>query len=165
MDWRGNAVLDHFFARRDLTTERGDLDDLLAEPDVCQSKTTADDPAVAEELFDLIRMRRRADVEVFRPAAQQQIADAAADQIRQARLTPQRADAADLVAARAYLERFRMSVASDDLTNARDRLARLDPQRLAPRERAEYIIGLGEALYLDGAYGAAANVFDSILNS
>jgi len=91
--------------------------------------------------------------------------EAAINAAEQARLTPQRADAADLVAARAYLERFRMSVASDDLTNARDRLARLDPQRLAPRERAEYIIGLGEALYLDGAYGAAANVFDSILNS
>ena len=82
MDRRGDTVLDHFFARRDLTTERGDLDDLLAEPDVCQSETAADDPAVAEELFDLIGMRRRADVEIFRPAAQQQIADAAADQIR-----------------------------------------------------------------------------------
>src|SRR5437870_4531463 len=91
--------------------------------------------------------------------------EAAINAAEQARLIPQRADAADLVAARAYLERFRLSVASDDLTNARDRLARLDPQRLAPRERAEYIIGLGEALYLDGAYGAAANIFDSILNS
>src|SRR2546430_13780720 len=59
--------------------------------------------------------------------------EAAINAAEQARLTPQRADAADLVAARAYLERFRMSVASDDLTNARDRLARLDPQRLPPR--------------------------------
>src|SRR5437879_3418745 len=82
MDWRGNAVLDHFFARRDLTTERGDFDDLLAEPDVCQSETAADDPAVAEELFDLIGMRRRADVEIVRSAAQQRRAAAAADQIR-----------------------------------------------------------------------------------
>ena len=32
----------------------------------------------------------------------------------QARLTPARADAADLVAARAYLERFRVSEASDE---------------------------------------------------
>ena len=91
--------------------------------------------------------------------------EAAVNAAEQARLTPQRADAADLVAARAYLERFRASAASDDLTNARDRLRRIDPQRLAPRERAEYIMGLAEALYLDGAYGAAANMFDSILNS
>jgi hypothetical protein len=51
------------------------------------------------------------------------------------------------------------------LTNARDRLRRLDPDRFIPRERAEYIIGLGEALYFDGAYGAAANVFDTVLHS
>lgn len=80
-----------------------------------------------------------------------------------ARLTPARADAADLVAARAYLERFRESVASDDLANARLRLGRLDPIRFEPRERVEYVVGLGEALYFDGAYGAAADTFDSVL--
>ena len=83
----------------------------------------------------------------------------------QARLIPARADAADLVAARAYLERFRESAASDDLTNARDRLRRLDPQKLGPRERAEYVVGLGETLFFEGAFGAAATVFDSALNS
>src|SRR5262245_58713047 len=80
-----------------------------------------------------------------------------------ARRNPARADAADLVAARAYLERYRESAASDDLTNARDRLRRLDPQRLMPRERTEYIVGLGETLYFDQSYGAAAAVFDSVL--
>ena len=90
---------------------------------------------------------------------------AAVSVAEQARLVPARADSADLVAARAYLERFRDSGASDDLTNARDRLRRLDPDRFIPRERAEYIIGLGEALYFDGAYGAAANVFDTVLHS
>ena len=91
--------------------------------------------------------------------------EAAVSAAEQARLMPARADAADLVAARAYLERFRDSAASDDLTNARDRLRRIDPQRFAPRERAEYIVGLGEALFFDGAYGAAAAVFDSVLRS
>ena len=46
-------------------------------------------------------------------------------------LSPARADAADLVAARAYLERFRASDAAGDLTNARERLRRIDPQRFA----------------------------------
>lgn len=81
----------------------------------------------------------------------------------QARLTPAFADLADLVAARAYLERFRDTAESDDLTNARDRLRRLDPQRFPPRERVEYIVGLGEALFFDGSFGAAAAVFDSVL--
>jgi hypothetical protein len=90
---------------------------------------------------------------------------AAVSAAEQARLLPARADSADLIAARAYLERFRDSGASDDLTNARDRLRRLNPDRFIPRERAEYIIGLGEALYFDGAYGAAANVFDTVLHS
>jgi hypothetical protein len=91
--------------------------------------------------------------------------EAAVNAAELARLTPGRVDSADLVAARAYLERFRVSAASDDLTNARDRLRRLDPQRLAARERTEYIVGLGEALYLDEAYGSASAVFDSVLQS
>jgi len=93
----------------------------------------------------------------------QRLFEAAVSAAEQARLTPARADAADLVAARAYLERFRDSAATDDLANARDRLKRLDPQRFAPRERGEYIVGLGEMLYFDGAFGAAAAVFESAL--
>jgi hypothetical protein len=91
--------------------------------------------------------------------------EAAITAAEQARLTPERADAADLVVARAYLERFRASAVPDDLVNARDRLRRIDPQRFPARERAEYVVGLGEALFFDGAYGAAANVFDPVLQS
>jgi hypothetical protein len=91
--------------------------------------------------------------------------EAAVSAAEQARLTPSRADAADLVAARAYLERFRTSAAPDDLINARDRLRRIDPRRFPARERVEYVVGLGETLFLDGAYGAAANVFEPVLQS
>jgi hypothetical protein len=89
--------------------------------------------------------------------------DAAITAADQARLTPARADSADLIAARAYLERFRESEAEDDLSCARDRLRRVDPQRFGPHERVEFIVGLGEALYFDGSYGAAASVFDSVI--
>src|SRR5437868_488196 len=91
--------------------------------------------------------------------------EAAVTAAEQARVVPARADAADLVAARAYLERFRASSASDDLTNARDRLRRIDPQRFAARERSEYVVGLGQTLFFDGAFGAAATIFDTVLQS
>ena len=53
----------------DLPPERGDLDDLRAELDVRQAEAAADDPAVPEQLLDLVRMRGGADVEVLRPAS------------------------------------------------------------------------------------------------
>jgi hypothetical protein len=79
------------------------------------------------------------------------------------RLVAARADSADLVAARAYLERFRQSSRPDDLANARDRLRRIDPERLLVGERAELVVGLGEALFFEESVGAAAAMFDSIL--
>ena len=89
--------------------------------------------------------------------------DAAITASDQARTVPARADSSDLIAARAYLERFRESEAPADLTNARERLRRLDPQRLGARERVEFLVGVGEALYFDGSYGAAADLFNSLL--
>src|SRR5262249_52313610 len=83
----------------------------------------------------------------------------------QARLLPARADSADLIAARAFLERFRQSEDPTDLTSTRERLRRLDPQRLGQRERVEFLVGLGETLFFEAHYGAAAEVFDSVLAS
>lgn len=91
--------------------------------------------------------------------------EAAINAAEQARLTPARADAADLVAARAYLERFRASAAAGDLVNARERLRRIDPQRFPARERAEYVVGLGEALFFEDQFGAAADVLEPIVES
>jgi len=85
---------------------------------------------------------------------------AAADQ---ARANPARADSADLIAARAHLEQFRESNLAIDLGSARERIRRINPQRFLPRERLEFIVGLGETLFLEGSYGAAAEVFDSVL--
>jgi hypothetical protein len=79
------------------------------------------------------------------------------------RLQPARADSADLIAARAYLERYRASAAGDDLTSARERLRRINPARLDVSERVEMVVGLGEALFFDGSPGAAAGVFGSVL--
>jgi len=112
-------------------------------------------PAVAADKVDaLARARTLYNQRQFEAAV------TAADE---ARSLPGRADSADLIAARAYLERFRDSAAADDLGNARERLRRLNPQRLPSRERVELIVGLGETLFFEGSYGAAADIFDSVL--
>jgi hypothetical protein len=91
--------------------------------------------------------------------------DAAVIAAESARKVPAVADRADLIAARAYLERFRDTAAPADLTNAHERLSRIDPQRFDAFERIEFIVGLGEALYFDESYGAAADVFATVLDN
>lgn len=91
--------------------------------------------------------------------------EAAVAAAEEGRLHLERADSADLIAARAYLERYRESAAAGDLSNARERLRRIDTARLTARERTELIIGLGQGLYFDDAPGAAAGVFESVLSS
>src|SRR5689334_16170757 len=61
----------------------------------------------------------------------------AADEVRK---LPQLADSADLIAARAYLERFRESSSPEDLAHARERLRAINPEKFSPRERIEYIV-------------------------
>ncbi|MGE3959570.1 MAG: hypothetical protein AB7H96_22840 [Vicinamibacterales bacterium] len=110
----------------------------------------------ADEKNSLARARQLYNMRDFDAAI------AAADDLRRA---PERADSADLIAARALLERHRAGASPDDLAQARERLRRLAPDRLNERERVEFVVGLGEALYFDGAAGAAAAVFDSVLRS
>jgi hypothetical protein len=65
-----------------VATERGNLDDLLSELHVHETEAAADHPAVPEEALDLVGMRRGSDVEVFRAAAQKQIAHTSTDEVR-----------------------------------------------------------------------------------
>src|SRR5690349_11044895 len=64
-----------------LATEGGHFDRLGTKPDMSQPEAAADDPAVLEQTLDLIRVRVGADIEVLRAAAEQQVADAAADEV------------------------------------------------------------------------------------
>lgn len=91
--------------------------------------------------------------------------DTAIAAAEEARVGPDQSDGADLIAARAFLEKFRASAAPDDLTSARDRLRRIRPERFTARERLEFIVGLGETLYFDASPAAAAAIFDSVLAS
>jgi hypothetical protein len=71
------------------------------------------------------------------------------------------ADAANLVLGRCYLERFRQSADRADLVAAREALREVRATLLGAREQAEYLVGLGELLYLNESYGAAAEIFVS----
>lgn len=71
------------------------------------------------------------------------------------------ASAANLVLGRSYLERYRRSADYADLVAAREALRDVRPEGLAEREQAEYLVGLGESLYLVDSYGPAAEIFVS----
>jgi hypothetical protein len=84
----------------------------------------------------------------------------AASDVRQ---DPATADEATLIIARANLERYRQSHDAAQLTAARESLKGIDTTKLALRSQAEFIVGLGEWLFLDDRYGAAAELFDAAL--
>jgi len=81
---------------------------------------------------------------------------------REAAAIPARSDAAKVVLGRIQLERFRQSSNAADLNAARETLRSVDPSGLDAAERVELTIGLAEALYLAGQFGAAAELFDSV---
>jgi hypothetical protein len=89
--------------------------------------------------------------------------DAAVAAAEEGRRLPDKADSADLIAARAFLEKFRQSGITGDLESGRERLRRINASRLNFAERTEFTVGLGVTLYFDGDAGAAAELFDSVL--
>jgi hypothetical protein len=70
-----------------------------------------------------------------------------------------------LVLGRSRLERFRQTSDEVDLVQGRDDLRRIDASRLDERDRLELLVGLGQALYLENEFRAAAEVFTSALDS
>lgn len=89
--------------------------------------------------------------------------DAAISAADEARRRPELADAAALVSARAHLERYRGASDAADLATARASLVAIDSSRLQPRDRLDLLIGLGELLYFEGHFGAAAEMFGAAL--
>jgi tetratricopeptide (TPR) repeat protein len=78
-----------------------------------------------------------------------------------ARKSPDTADAAAVVLARAHLERYRQLADPADLGAARTALAGANAEKLGTPDRAEYLIGLGGSLFLEDDFGAAAEIFES----
>lgn len=88
---------------------------------------------------------------------------AAIEAAAEARRSPEFADAATLVIARAHLERFRLSSDDADRLAAREALAALNPLRLNEADQVDLMIGLGESLYFDNELSAAAEQFELAL--
>jgi len=88
--------------------------------------------------------------------------DEAIDVAAKLRAVPGAADAAGLIIGRARLERYRQSADRADLVAAREALRDVRPGLLDGRDQLEYVIGLGESLYLEESYGAAAELFESV---
>lgn len=85
--------------------------------------------------------------------------DAAIELAAKAKAAGGQVDAVNLVLARSSLERYRVRADRVDLDHAREALNEIRPENLLPRERTEFVIGLGESLYLEESYGAAAEMF------
>lgn len=89
--------------------------------------------------------------------------DAAIQAAELARKTPDTADAAAIVLARAYLERYRQVADPADLGAARTALGGVNVERLGTPDRAEYLVALGGSLFLEDDFGAAAEIFESAI--
>ena len=89
--------------------------------------------------------------------------DAAITAATDAMKTASQASVAAMILGRAHLERYRASRVESDLVDARTALRQVVPDQLSARDRVEYLVGLGESLYLDGCtpgcFSAAAEMF------
>lgn len=89
--------------------------------------------------------------------------DQAIASARDAALHPATLSSARLVMGRSRLERFRKSSQARDLDDARADLRSVDPAGLDPREKIELQVGLGELLYFEDRFGAAAELLGPIV--
>jgi hypothetical protein len=71
---------------------------------------------------------------------------------------------ASLVLARAHLERYRRNADPLDLSAAREALVGVHTGALPPREQVDLLVGLGQSLFFNEDFGAAAELFETALS-
>lgn len=104
---------------------------------------------------------QRAELARARAAYNQRQFDAAIEASRAAQQSPSTMDAAAVVLARAYLERYRERANPADLAAARVVLGTVRVSSLDTRDNIDFLMALGEALFFEDDYGAAAVLFES----
>jgi hypothetical protein len=102
----------------------------------------------------------RADLAKARALYNQGEFDGAIDAATAARQTPATADAAAIVLARSHLERYRERADPADLSAAREALGAIRSQALDQRDRLEFLLAIGESLFLEDDFGASAQTFE-----
>lgn len=104
---------------------------------------------------------QRAELARARTLYNQRQFDGAIEAAAVASKTPATADAATVVLARAHLERYRERANPEDLSAARAALGTVRVSNLDARDSVDFQMALGEALFFDDDYGAAATIFES----
>lgn len=108
-----------------------------------------------------LALANKADLARARTLYNERQFDQAIEAARLAGDSPETRDPAAVVLARALLERYRERVDPADLGAAREALGGVRTLLLEDRERVEYLLALGQALFLEDEFGAAAVVFES----
>ena len=103
----------------------------------------------------------RADLARARSLYNQRQFDGAIEAALAAQKTPATADAATVVLARAHLERYRERADPSDLSAARAALGTVRAASLDARDHVDFLLALGEALFFEDDYGAAAQLLES----
>lgn len=116
-------------------------------------------------LIPLVAAAQRAELAKARALYNTRQFDDAIVAAQTARNTPAVADAAAIVQARAHLERYRERADPSDLSAARAALSAIRAAGLAPRDRLEFLLALGQSLFLEDDFGAAAEIFESGLDA
>jgi hypothetical protein len=104
---------------------------------------------------------QRADLAKARALYNQRQFDAAIEAADAAQKVPATADPATVLLARARLERYRERANPDDLSAARIALGTVRVSNLDPRDNVDFLMALGEALFFEDDYGAAATLLES----
>jgi tetratricopeptide (TPR) repeat protein len=107
----------------------------------------------------------RADLAKARSFYNQRRFDQAIEAATAAQKTPATSNAATVVLARAHLERYRERADPADLAAARAALGNVVTGDLESTDRVDFLMALGQALFLQDDYGAAARLFESGLSS
>ena len=89
--------------------------------------------------------------------------DGAERAARTAMSNPRLENSGRLVLGRTLLERFRVTASQEDFTRAREALRAVNALDLEPSERVELMLGLGQGLFLEDRFAAAAEVLESTI--
>lgn len=104
---------------------------------------------------------QRAELARARELYNQRQFDAAIEAADAAQKMPATADTATVLLARARLERYRERADPGDLSAARIALGTVRVSSLDARDNIDFLMALGEALFFEDDYGAAATLFES----